>query len=254
VIQPDVTALLDFYARPLGGVVRRILSQRIRARWRQVNGATLMGLGFATPYLGAFRGEAARLGALMPAGQGAVIWPAQGPVHTVSVEDGQLPLPDNSVDYLLAVHCLETAEHARGLLRELWRVLKPDGRLLVIVPNRRGVWARLDTTPFGHGLPYSQPQLERLLTNALLTPIDWSSALFIPPIDRRIVLRSAMPLERFGARVSPAIAGVIVVEAKKELMAPIGTAAATRRLREMVPGRTAAFEAANADALDDQRR
>lgn len=252
VIHPDVTALIEFYARPLGGVVRRILSQRIRARWRQVQGSTLMGLGFATPFLGTFRGEAARLGALMPATQGAVVWPSQGEVRTVVVEEEQLPLPDNSVDYLLAVHCLETSEHVRGLLRELWRVLKPDGRLLIVVPNRRGVWARLDTTPFGHGRPYSPSQLERLLADAMFTPVDWSAALFMPPIEQRMVLRSAMPLERFGARFSTAFAGVIVVEAKKELMASIGTPATSRRLRELVPSRGTAFDASPVRS-DDRR-
>ena len=242
-MQPDVTDLLEFYRRPLGGMVRRILAHRVRARWRRVTGATLVGLGFATPYLGSFRGEAGHLAALMPATQGAVIWPPSGPIHTVVVEEEQLPLPDNSVDHLLAVHCLEASEHVRALLREIWRVLKPEGRLLIIVPNRRGVWARLDTTPFGHGRPFSPSQLERLLAEALFTPIDWSAALYIPPLDRRIVLRSAMSLERLGARLSPAFAGVIVVEAKKELMAPIGKAAVARGLRDLVPIRGTSFAA-----------
>jgi hypothetical protein len=72
VMHPDVVGLRDFYNRPLGGVVRRLLTSRIRARWRSVEGSALMGLGFAVPYIGMFRGEASRLGALMPASQGAI--------------------------------------------------------------------------------------------------------------------------------------------------------------------------------------
>ena len=242
-MQPDVTDHLEFYRRPLGGMVRRILAQRIRARWRRVTGATLVGLGFATPYLGSFRGEAGHLAAFMPVTQGAVIWPPSGLVHTVVVEESQLPLADNSVDHLLAIHSLEASENVRGLLREIWRVMKPEGRLLIIVPNRRGVWARLDTTPFGHGRPFSPGQLERLLSEALFTPIDWSAALYIPPFDRHIVLRSAMSVERLGAKLSPAFAGVIVVEAKKELVAPVGKAATAQGLRVLVPTRGAAFAA-----------
>ena len=60
-MRPDVTELMEFYARPLGGMVRRILAHRIRARGRRVPGATVIGLGFATPYLGSFRAEAGRL-------------------------------------------------------------------------------------------------------------------------------------------------------------------------------------------------
>ena len=234
----DVRQLLDFYASPLGGMTRRILGHRIRARWRRCTNKTLMGLGFATPYLGSYRGEVGRLGALMPSTQGAVVWPSSGPVHTVVVEEDDLPLPDNSVDLMLVVHCLETSEQGRALLREIWRVLAPEGRLLIIVPNRRGVWARFDLTPFGHGRPYSQPQLGRLLTDALFTPVDWGAALHLPPIDNRLVLRSAMTLERLGARMTPAFAGVLIVEARKELASPLIEPARTRPLTELVPYRT----------------
>ena len=154
----------------------------IRARWRHANGLTVIGLGFATPYLGSFQGEAYRLGALMPGEQGAIVWPHNGPFRTVLVDETALPLPDHSVDRLLLVHCLESAGGpARALLREAWRVLAPEGRMIIIVPNRRGVWARRDATPFGHGQPYSRAQLEKLLHEALFTPFDWGSALYLAP-------------------------------------------------------------------------
>jgi hypothetical protein len=59
-MQQDVVDLRDFYNRPLGGVVRRLLTSRIRSRWRSVQGSQLMGLGFAAPYIGMFRGEASK--------------------------------------------------------------------------------------------------------------------------------------------------------------------------------------------------
>jgi SAM-dependent methyltransferase len=233
-MQLDVADLRDFYATPLGQVVRRLLAHRIRARWRKVGGTTLIGLGYCTPFLGAFRGEAARLGALMPSGQGALVWPSSGAKLTVLTNEDRLPLPDNSVDRLLVAHCLEVAEHVGPLLRELWRVLAPEGRLLIIVPNRRGVWARLDTTPFGYGQPYSRSQIEKLLQQALFTPLERTSALHLPPFDRRVLLRTAMAWERVGGRLWPAFGGVLIVEARKETMAPMGTLAKTRALRELV--------------------
>jgi SAM-dependent methyltransferase len=236
-MQSDIRQLLDFYASSLGARVRRILAPRVRARWREVSGATMMGLGFATPYLGSFRGEVGRLGALMPSTQGAAIWPAAGSVHTVVVEETNLPLPNNSVDLMLVAHCLETSENVRGLLREIWRVLSPEGRVLFIVPNRRGMWARFDRTPFGHGRPYSPAQLRSLLADALLTPLNWDAALHLPPFDSRIVLRSAATLERIGARVTPAFAGVILVEARKEVMSPIAKPAVAGGLTQLVPHR-----------------
>ena len=195
-MQLDIHDLRDFYHRPLGAIARRMLVGRVRARWRNAKGLTVMGLGFAAPFLASFRGEALRVGALMPAGQGAMVWPSSGACQTAMVEESTLPLPDASVDRLLLVHYLEVSENPQQLLREIWRVLKPNGRLLVVAPNRRGPWARLDTTPFGHGHPYSQSQLASLLTECMLTPIEWGAALHLPPLDNRIALRSAMTLEK----------------------------------------------------------
>jgi SAM-dependent methyltransferase len=217
----DVVDLREFYGRPLGSAVRRLLTPRIRARWRNVQGDQLMGLGFAVPYIGIFRGEAACIGALMPATQGALVWPAGDSVQSVLVEEALLPLADACLDRLLAVHCLEATERSAPLLREIWRVLKPEGRLLLVVPNRRGVWTRLDITPFGHGRPYSRGQLERLLNEALFTPLEWTGALYMPPINRPFILRWSTVFERLGARMWPGFAGVMIVEARKELMGAI---------------------------------
>jgi SAM-dependent methyltransferase len=226
----DVTELRDFYARPMGQITRRILARRIRQRWPSVRGQTLVGLGFASPYLGQYRGEAQRIGALMPASQGALVWPSVGRAMSVLVDEERLPLPDNSVERLLAIHCLEGAERVRPLLREMWRVLAPDGRVMLVVPNRRSMWARLDSTPFGHGRPYSRGQLERLLKDALFTPVEWTFALHMPPFDRRFILRSAARFERLGTRVTPTFGGVIIVEAKKEVAGPIGAGLKAQRV------------------------
>jgi SAM-dependent methyltransferase len=234
-MQLDVEDLREFYATPLGQTVRRLLTHRIRARWRGLHQATLIGLGYSTPYLGAFRGEVAHLGALMPDSQGVIGWPREGASQSALVDDDRLPLADGSVDRLLAVHCLEVAERTRQLLREMWRVLAPEGRLILVVPNRRGVWARLDNTPFGQGRPYSRRQLDQLLVGAMFTPLDWGGALFFPPLGREVLLRSSTAWERVGAGISPAFCGVLIVEASKELVAPIGRPVKARRLPQLVP-------------------
>lgn len=237
-MQLDVTDLMDFYATPLGQVARRLLARKVRSHWQRMSGATYVGLGFCSPYLGAYRGEASHVAAMMPITQGALVWPQHGDKLSVLVDVRQLPLPDNSVDRFLVAHCLEVSDHIEPLLRELWRVLKPQGRVIIIVPNRRGVWAHLDTTPFGYGRPYSRTQLESLLRDSLLTPIDWSSSLHLPPFNRSILLRSAAAWERVGTSVWPGFGGVLVVEACKETMAPLsGNAARVRSIRDLVVAR-----------------
>lgn len=234
-MQLDATHLRDFYRTPLGQVVRRQLASQIRGRWKKVQGMTLIGAGFCAPYLGSFRAEALRAACLMPARQGALVWPQGSGCRSVLVEEHQWPLPDNSVDRLLAVHCLEQAERVGPLLREIWRVLAADGRLLLIVPNRRGVWSRIDATPFGQGLPFSRSQLQTQLTDALFTPMYWGEALFFPPVDRRMMLKMSSALERLGSKFSPGVGGAIIVEAKKELMAPVGAALQAEKVRLLRP-------------------
>jgi SAM-dependent methyltransferase len=219
----DAKTLRNFYRTPLGQVARRQLTLAIRERWKGVNGFAVVGVGFASPFLGTFRAEASALACLMPSRQGAIVWPRTGPCRSVLVSENQWPLPDNYVDRLLAVHCLEQAERPGPLLREVWRVLKPNGRVMFIVPNRRGLWSRMDRTPFGSGLPFSRGQLETQLTDALFTPIDWGESLYFPPVSQRLMLRMAPAVERVGSSMSIGVAGVIIVEATKEVVAPVGT-------------------------------
>jgi SAM-dependent methyltransferase len=225
----DVASLRAFYRSPLGQVVRRQLTLNIRSRWQKPRGLSVAGIGFTSPFLGSFRNEAARIACLMPARQGALVWPHANACLTALVEEHHWPLPDNSIDRLLAVHCLEQVERVAPMLREAWRVLAPDGRLLLIVPNRAGVWSRFDATPFGHGLPFSRGQLETRLSDALLTPVHWGGALFFPPFDNKIAVRLAPAFERVGHRLPQRLAGVVIVEARKDLMAPVSGLKARER-------------------------
>jgi SAM-dependent methyltransferase len=217
----DVIDLRNFYGSRLGGVVRRLVGVKVRSRWADVSGLRVAGIGFAAPYLSVFREEAERVIALMPATQGVLEWPPGGPFAAALVEETELPLPDASIDRALVVHLLEEADSSIETLREIWRILAPGGTMLLVAPNRRGVWARSDATPFGHGRPFSRSQLTQLLRDALFSPIGWSEALFVPPVRRGWVLRSAVFWERLGARLPLPFAGVHIVEASKQVFRPI---------------------------------
>jgi SAM-dependent methyltransferase len=231
-MRSDVVDLRGFYAGALGIVARRLLGRTIRARWQNVSGQAVLGVGYATPYLDVFQDEAERVIAFMPAAQGVVNWPARGLSATALAETTMMPLPDASIDRVLVVHAIETEEHPRELLSEIWRILTPGGRLIAIAPNRRGLWARMDTTPFGQGQPFSRGQLTDLLREALFSPIHWAEALYVPPIPRRLFLRSAAAWERMGTTLALPFAGVHLIEATKLLYRPV-PARAVRRLAPM---------------------
>ncbi|HZP79941.1 MAG TPA: methyltransferase domain-containing protein [Pseudolabrys sp.] len=228
----DVVDLRNFYGQYLGVVARRFISRGIRSRWTELAGQRVLGVGYATPYLGLFREEGERCLAFMPASQGVVKWPSAKPALTALVDEYEMPLPDAAVDRVLLVHALEMSQDAPALLREVWRVLASGGRLLAVVPNRRGVWARMDHTPFGHGRPYSRGQINSLLRETWFTPTGWGEALYVPPVARGWFLRSAVAWERTGATLSAPFAGVHIVEATKQVYRAIP---ARREKRRLVP-------------------
>lgn len=230
-MRSDIIDLKVFYSRPLGEIVERVVNRHLLAMWPNVQDETLLGIGYASPFLDQFRHKARRLINLMPAQQGVSRWPILNPNATALVDDCVLPLADSSIDRALLVHGLETAENVRPLLREIWRVLAPSGRLLVIAPNRRGLWARVETTPFGQGRPYSRGQLMQLMRDHQLVPQDWREALFMPPVQLAFFLKTAAVWERFGPRIWPRFPGLYMVEVSKQIYAMTGERKRARVLR-----------------------
>ena len=212
----------EFYATPRGAMVARLLRERLAAIWPSLAGQSVLGLGYAAPYLRLWREQAERCIALTPAQVSAVRWPAGRPNLSCAAQEDALPFPDLCFDRILLLHGLEAAEHARRLLREVWRVLKDDGRVLVVAPNRRGMWAYVESTPFGHGQPFSAGQIDRLLAASLFRVERRDAALFMPPLRLRPILRSARLLEH-GARrlLPPAMAGLTLTEATKDMYAAV---------------------------------
>ncbi len=230
----DVTDLRAFYASPLGHVARRLVNRVIDRFWGRLQGLRVLGLGYATPYLGPVREAAERTLAFMPAFQGVVNWPATGLSASALVDPLAMPLPDASIDRILVVHALETVDSPSELLHEIWRILTPGGRIIVVAPNRRGLWARMDTTPFGHGQPYSRSQLNRLMRETLFSPEGWAETLYVPPLPGWFLLRTAAAWERIGISLSLPFAGLHVVEATKQLYRPVAVRQ-TRRVPRTEP-------------------
>jgi SAM-dependent methyltransferase len=229
----DARDAAGFYATPLGRLTAELLRKKLSTLWPSCANLSILGLGFTGPYLTLWRDQARCL-AVSPTAMGPAVWPAGQPSLACVAEEEALPFPDLSFDRILIVHGLEQAENTRRALREAWRLLKDDGRLIVIAPNRRGLWAYMESTPFGHGQPYSENQLSRLLGSLFFHVESQHAALFAPPVDWRATRRLFNICEKAGHALTPQLAGLTIAEATKDIHGLIPARARTSGRRVLV--------------------
>jgi SAM-dependent methyltransferase len=224
-----------FYQSRAGRLVGRMLADYVARFWSDAKGLKLLGYGYATPLLKAFEGRDARASVLMPHTLGVHHWPEGMPGRAALCAESEWPLETESIDRLLIFHGLEHADVPEAVLQEAWRVLKSNGRMLLIVPHRRGLWARADWTPFGHGTPFTSGQIRNLLQASLFVQERNERALFMPPFHSFLALRSAYQFESFGRFLFPGLSGVYIVEASKQVYGGItAQTAKARQPRRMV--------------------
>ncbi|MDP1630909.1 MAG: methyltransferase domain-containing protein [Caulobacter sp.] len=229
----DVLELRAFYASPRGRAAREMVGRKVAETWGDPRGLDLLGIGYATPYLEAFRDRARRAVAVMPATQGVEVWPVGGRNLACLADEAALPLANALFDRVLCVHALEECDDATALMAEVCRVLAPSGRVIVAVAARNGLWSNAEGTPFGHGRPYTRGQLEQVLRDAGLEPSGWTRALYAPPFAW--TARWAEGFEQAGAWLWPPFAGLMLMEAVKQTFA-VKPRAVRARARVFAPG------------------
>ncbi|WP_419814916.1 class I SAM-dependent methyltransferase [Glacieibacterium sp.] len=215
--------IADWYATPPGREAARHLAAAVRPMLTGAPTARLLALGQTAPVLTRMHGLRHERVAMIV--EGATRWPLTQPNRAAAADPERLPFNDALFDDALLIHALELVERPRVVLRELWRVLAPAGRLVLVVPNRAGVWARVESVPFGRGHPYGKRGLTRLLGDAMFEVEHWDMALSAPPSPRLRWLEG--PLARFA----PTLGGVHVVSASKiDGLRPVGRVAAVERI------------------------
>ena len=224
-MRQTVITLEKFYASALGGTARDMAARRLASLWPDLSGRDVLGFGYCEPYLKPYMKAANRVVLAMPGGQGAVAQSGQRGIIACLTEEDLLPFSDARFDNVLCVHGVEETPNLSALLQELWRVTRPEGRIVIIASNRSGMWARSDKSPFGAGRPFSRTQLRGALNAVGFVPTVWSGALYAPPVRKLTGAGFTRSCERFGETVWPGFSGLVLVEAIKRLYAePKGTA------------------------------
>lgn len=212
----DILKLRDFYHGSVGRVVRRVLRPYVE-NWLKPEGYVL-GIGYVQPYM-KHQIDNPHAHILMPARMGVMHWPQGHDNRTLMAWEHHLPCADNSIDTVFIAHTLEYVGDPQALLNEAWRVLKPQGRLLLMVPNRNSPWCRVELplSPFVRGHPYSSREVHKLLRVCHFTVNQAIYGLYVPPTTRGWLLGAHVTFEKIGQRWWPLLGGVMLIEARKDM-------------------------------------
>lgn len=113
--------------------------------------------GIASAYIGI---DAIRFGGL----------PADVPFHLAELDRDPLPLADRSTDAVVALETIEHLENPRRFMRELARVTRPGGVVLISTPNQLSALSLLSLLVRQHFAAFHDSEYPAHLT--ALLPID----------------------------------------------------------------------------------
>lgn len=213
----DIRTLIHFYNSDLGQSSAKIILKKIKEIWPNLKHQKVLGIGYPIPLLEELIPIADRFIMAMPAAQGITEWPKNNQNSAFLTCEEELPLPDNFFDYILVMHVLENTESTRLFLRECWRVLADHGKILLLLPNRKGLWSQLSRTPFGHGRPFTTRQIRNLLEKSSFSFLKRERLLYFPPINKKFILRYIHTWEKTGQLLYRSFSGVLLIEAQKNL-------------------------------------
>jgi SAM-dependent methyltransferase len=231
---PQTTELIrrleDWYASPLGLELAAQEHECLERMLRDLFGYYLLQVGLNAGFSEAIAASRIRQRILLP--------PAMCPSALglqIAARGEQLPVASDSVDAVFLPHALDFAADARQVLREVDRVLIPEGRVLIVGFNALSLWGLWGTLRRQGRVPWC---------GGFLTPYrvaDWLSLLgfdvemqetmmFRPPW-RRALLRDLSFLDSVGRRLWPVLGGVYAIRAVKRVstLTPLRPSWKTRR-------------------------
>ena len=110
---------------------------------------------------------------------------------------GSLPFADGTFDLATALDVIEHIDDDLGALREINRVLKPGGHLMMTVPAYKFLWGRQDDINL-HKRRYTASLLRERLKAAGFEPrrLTYMNSLLFPPIAALRLLRHVLPAQK----------------------------------------------------------
>ena len=205
----------SFYQTKLGTIVKRNIRHQLNIYLNSVNDSNVCGYGYTNPFLSFLnkQNKNLKISSLQPEFLGSDVKEKYDFEHQI-IHEYFLPLDASSVDVVISTHLLEFVDRPLSSIEEIWRILKPNGLFLIIIPRRSGIWTRYDNNPFGFGRSYSNRQFKSLIQDFLVLD-QRKSFLHFPPWDHYLNYKSYRTTEKVGKILFPYMGGLMICACKK---------------------------------------
>ena len=219
----DISDTDNYYRTPEGVLVANILAADLSHQYRAgriralADSADRLAVGYPFPL---YPPDQSLPPVFMLAETGVLAWTNDQGVVTACINSASFPCATDVFEQVFVSHALEHVADKAGFLSEIWRCLKGEGELVIIVPHRRSLWARADKTPFGQGTPFSRHQLKLGLEQAGFGQIQIKHSLYMPPFGRRLPEAMRRRFHVIGRIGWAMFGGVLIAVAKKRLFLP----------------------------------
>lgn len=128
-----------------------------------------------------------------------------------------LPIQSESMDIVLLMHVLETTKHPGTVLQEAYRVLRPNGLLIVLGWNPFGVWRLFQQRIPHHNRYYAASKIKRYLRKARFEVTSHDTICFRPPVQNEALAEKYQWLETVGQLLMPYAGAVYLLTATKNM-------------------------------------
>ncbi len=143
------------------------------------------------------------------------------PGVALAADLAQLPLATSSIDLVLMPHVLEFARDPHQILREVERVLMPEGQVVICGFNPFSLWGLRRRFP-ASGIPWrgrylSLPRIKDWLALLGFEANRGCFGCYAPPAAQRKWINRFAFMERAGDRWWPIAGGVYIIQAVKRV-------------------------------------
>ena len=139
-----------------------------------------------------------------------------------------LPFDEASVDLIIAPHILEQMAEPYELLKEIHRVLMPEGRLIISGFNPMSLWGIKRLLSFDIDYPWNTKfiplsKIKEWLPIIGLEMVEGKMGCYVPPIQQSSWLKKLHSMEKLGDRWWPMLGGFyfLVIQKRVHGMTPI---------------------------------